>query len=1474
MTAKPEAVGALVNKMAPEEAQAHLARLDAAPGDNPVARAALEARAAAAEPAAQPQGEPVGEIPQEEPTMPPPEREELPASPAPKTLAERRQARLAKQAQRRVQFADAAGRIGPEDVKHTVGTNKHLFTSPNGITRAEMRPDGNLHITDTQTAPGMRSQGEATARAEAAAQVAHAAGGKLISDNRVSAPVQKVYDRLRESGYDVKENPNEVGGSGEKVSASELKGVYEVGPKKDPAQETGMALRRRAAAGDQSAQDELGRRFAATNEPRTPEAAPQQYVARNRDTGEETARYNNSADAQDHIDRFPNDRVTREASEQGALTPRRRDAGVEADMRQRVRLTKPEAEEALKPLLDRVGADGVQVHESTTAATVPPHIRELLSPDGTHYQARGAYDPSTGQVHFFAGSHDDHESLLRTAAHEISGHLGLRRLLGDDFGNTMANIYRNLGAQGKAWARDYADTHDLNLRDPNHQRIISDEYAAHLAEATNENPGAWQKIVDTVRAGLRKLGLVREWNDNDIRALVRRSESGLRSANADAKAAQDARGIRFADADDSQRYERYAPEHPLAQAAKWGKTMEDQANYNPGLIRSVRDTLGEANRKRLDTWAGLGAIDMRHLPDFLNRRTRPAMPSVKQFIHTNDGMHGRIGQLTEAGGRIGTDWSKWAAKNKPLAGNLGELMHASTLGGVDPSKPYKPLYDADRIAKDPVAAALEQEHQNVHARLKDYYNNNLDDKGRELFNTIRDHYQTLRDGVIQGLEQQINESGANEKAKQKSIAALRQKFEAGRVEGVYFPLGRQGDQWAVARDSEGRTVSFARFESGKQKKAWLAEAKARGFDTENGQYMDTPAAMEKIDPEFVKQVTEMAKDVSPQFADEVWQAYLKSMPETALRRQNIHRIGRLGYTMDAMRNFAQASLHGANQIARLEYGHKLEALVTQMKNEAHTVQNTEGMTDADKNYTTSLAKEFGKRLDWIKNPKAGPVASALTRFGFGWYLGHAPATALRILTQNPMLAFPVLSKYHGPIGAARELSRAMAQWATSKGPLKDLLRGDERQAMEDAHNQGVFANTWAQTLASGGEGAPMGSGYVNAFMRNSSFLFNKAEQLNRESTYLAAYRLGRKQEMTHAEAQEHATSVAYDAHFDYASTNRPRPLQSDAGKVLGLFKQYSWGVTYRLAREFRNSVRMDGGLSPGERAQAMRTFGGLIGMGYMFHGVVGMPFHWAVSAILNSVFGDKDHPYDSDEAMHEYVEQAAGTTAANAVSYGPVSAITGANLSSGASYNDLWYRPPSRQMSASGYALDALGQFAGAVPGIALNAAAGATLMSGPEGNIERGFEHFVPPEAAALMKTLRYYREGAQTLGGDSVLSPDEVSNRDLFVQALGFTPLDMTNRFAKNASVQNLAEDIEKRRSDIMESYSIAATMGDGDGVQRWMDAVQHFNDENPSYAIMPEALYRAAVNRYKEQAESVNGIRLPKALRGLEYEYGSEQ
>lgn len=1165
----------------------------------------------------------------------------------------------------------------------------------------------------------------------------------------------------------------------------------------------------------------------------------------------------------------------------------------------RPRLTGDQVRTALKPLTDKVGG-AVQIHDDHT--TLPQKNLDDAAARGIAPEnIKGLYDLDTDQAHIVAGAHTDPEVALRTAVHEVVGHQGMYALLGDDFAGTMRDIYRNIhdgplpeGFRKRSpdaetpsdWMRDYMRQHNFDPRNAQHRMKTAAEYVAHLAErdvgdAEQEHPTVLRRAIDAVRAGLRKLGFVREWTDNDIRALLRKSANNLESEHALAAKEYRGKGTDFSTEEDP-RVEQLHPSNPLAMEHKFGMTVEEQS-HGQGYVKSRLDFLRDskdwvADQVDKSIGARLGFIHMRNLPDFIRSEL---MPSLKGFIRMHDDMVGRRGQLMKDPAQKFKDWSSWATKNKDLARTLGDLMHSSTLAGVDVSKDFLNRYTDAQHASDPVAASHD-------ALRKDYYDaarrqwRSLDDQGRQLYQDVRDHYVGQRNKIYDALNQRISESGADEKSKKAAMSMLRKTFESSRVHGPYFPLMRYGDRWAYAKDKNGNTVSFSRFESRAEHNAWMKNMADQGYEVKGGKKMDSKAQMEGIDPKFVEKIMNI-EGLSKDLKDEIWQTYLQAMPEMSMRKQFIHRAGRLGYTMDAMRNYANSAFHGAHQIARLEYGHRLDSLMDSMRQEADNVSDVHrGTADAD--WAPELAKEMGQRYEWLKNPRASPLASTLTQMGFGWYLGAAPATAFRILSQNPMIAQPVLAGYEKGLGgglrATKELTRATAQWATSRGNLADRLRGDERAAFDIAADRGVFSTTYTQTLATGANDGLPPTGKLATAMRIGGYLFNAAEHHNRMTTYLAGYRLARQAGLSHEAAIDRATDVTWDSHFDYTNANRPRYLQNNVAKVVGLFKQYPWGVTYRLARDAKNLINSN--LPADERMRAGRTLAGMLTRVSLMAGATGLPLMWVATGVINAVMHDKDRPFDAEAEARAYLQQQYGRRIAEAVMTGPIGSMTGASLSGGASYNDLWYKPPSRDENARDTAMDAVGQLGGALLAVPLNMVTGGQMMA--DGQIERGVEHFLPPEGAALLKALRYSQEGATNLQGETIIprkgtpegdaaeatGKDVLDDKDIFTQALGFTPQKIATQYALNTNVKNAEAKLQARKRDIENTIARRAEMGDEEKLDEIMQEMVEFNSKNPTYAIDGKGLASSMKNHYMHEMESENGVYLPRGLGSLRDQY----
>ncbi len=460
-----------------------------------------------------------------------------------------------------------------------------------------------------------------------------------------------------------------------------------------------------------------------------------------------------------------------------------------------------------------------------------------------------------------------------------------------------------------------------------------------------------------------------------------------------------------------------------------------------------------------------------------------------------------------------------------------------------------------------------------------------------IYGAIRDQMRERGDAYFSGIDRRAQSLGMDEGSRKGLMTLLGRKFERGRID-PYFPLSRFGQRWSVALDGDGNMVSYARFEKQKAQNDWENSARSQGLTVDGGHKLAVDREIvSRSDPQFIKDIEEATKNISDvaerdALRGEIYQRYLERLPDSSIRKHSMRRTGVPGFTGDMRRGFSDYAQKSANAIAQLEHNHLIDAKLGEIKEQAREVEAEARSTNdrrlsVEAQWARSIADEFTERRKWMDNPSNHWLANALTRNGFNWFLGWSPASAIRILSQNSMIAAPRLASIHGFVTGRRALWRANAtwaahhiqnaqniatlQWARVHGPLMDSLRGDERRAMETAADRGLFSATQANALTESARGKLSANPsffrkyFINPAQASAKFLFQAAEMHNRETTMLAGYRLARQAGMSHEDATWHGMRMSDESHFDYSLEGRPRILQNNYAKVLGQFQQYRIG---------------------------------------------------------------------------------------------------------------------------------------------------------------------------------------------------------------------------------------------------------------------------------------------------------------------------
>ncbi|WP_419533943.1 LPD38 domain-containing protein [Endozoicomonas sp.] len=253
----------------------------------------------------------------------------------------------------------------------------------------------------------------------------------------------------------------------------------------------------------------------------------------------------------------------------------------------------------LKPLEQKLGQS---IHVLQSETELPYSLYQKVISDKAQGRGRGMFDPETGETYLIAANLDTTGEAVRTVLHELVGHKGVRGLLGKRLDTVLDEIHRDMNdrlkqALGKRYARQTEGKSEAEAN-----RIIAEEYLAHLAEKDPKN-GLLTKVVSMIRNALRRLFPNIKWTDADAVELLSAARGHLkRNGNLNAG---NAKGNRYSDSGIAPTFysavERSAaavksdklPAQSWLNAIKKGNNVQDEEVQWLGLDLWLADKKGE-----------------------------------------------------------------------------------------------------------------------------------------------------------------------------------------------------------------------------------------------------------------------------------------------------------------------------------------------------------------------------------------------------------------------------------------------------------------------------------------------------------------------------------------------------------------------------------------------------------------------------------------------------------------------------------------------------------------------------------------------------------------------------------------------------------------------------------------------------------------------------------------------------------------
>lgn len=1054
-------------------------------------------------------------------------------------------------------------------------------------------------------------------------------------------------------------------------------------------------------------------------------------------------------------------------------------------------------------------------------------------------------------------------------------HAGARPLLGDAAWDKLMTglkpVFRQFEA-GKGPARAFFDAARASVAAAGVQSeaLALEEFAAYAIENAETAPRSLRLWVDQI------VGHVKAWALRTFGTQIGAVSIGqLRSIAAAAMRDQ-------------------------AEHSRVGAAQPAEGRYSLA-IPTAAEAAKQIKGKLTDlTPAMLAAVPL----NYFSELKRPAMTAVDAYLGIKRAMDTYRGNKHEKADKIAQEWLSYSAlgvgkDGKARAAALADLMHDSTLAGVDPSM------EADEFGKDGPPEA--------YANLRRRYLA-MPEKGRALFNTARETYKAqsiemdsiilanVRRSMEIAAEQAqraylkeveriqnsktmsaLDKAAALDEAKTARAASmqrsewankarmtrLRVAFESSRLQGPYFPLARFGRYFVAMKDVDGEVLSFQRFETAAAMNAAADETRAMaskkypGARVEHGVIDDTASLRQAMDPRLVAEIETIlgGASVDPAVMDSIWQRYLETLPEMSIRKRQIHRKGTAGFEGDALRVFSNHMFHSAHQMARMKYGLELQETLNKVGEQAR-------LSD-DPVRGSTLANELRKRHDWVMNPTGSQFASKVTSAMFIWYLAASPASAVVNLTQTAIVGLPVLGARLGGIGKASiAVMRAAGDFISGKGDARksSTLSADDKSALDAFYESGLIERTRSHDLAGVGNTGTEYSPLRARIMEKASWMFHMAEVFNREVTALAAYRMARAAGESHENAINTAHDLTWKTHFDYSNSNRPRIMQSDAAKVALVFQNFQINMWYRFFRDLHQSLK---GETPQARREARYQIAGIMGMLTLLGGVSATFGFKALMMLAGMFFDDKDDPREFEEEMRGHIMKLFGPDIGAMIVKGVPGTLLNVDLTSRVGMADFLVRTRDSNKEGRDAGLEWLAALFGASASTVLNGFDGVKLIT--EGKVARGVEAMAPKAIRDLMQAYRFADDGLESRRGNTILERDKITSWDIGAKAIGFTSGRIAETYERSRELGSAERRVLDERKRLIAAWATARMHEDDDARKKAMEMIAEFNARPysrglriTSESLMASLRVRRRNDDKREEGVLIENKRLNRFLR----------
>jgi N12 class adenine-specific DNA methylase len=608
----------------------------------------------------------------------------------------------------------------------------------------------------------------------------------------------------------------------------------------------------------------------------------------------------------------------------------------------------------------------------------------------------------------------------------------------------------------------------------------------------------------------------------------------------------------------------------------------------------------------------------------------------------------------------------------------------------------------------------------------------------------------------------------------------------------YAPLMRFGQYTVDVVGADGERKYFGMFESQSE-----ANAMARALREEFRGDTVTQGVLSK---EAYKMFRGLTPDTMELFAEALGLDQHEAFQEFARRAVNnrstlkrlIERKGIAGFDQDVQRVLA--------------------AFATSNSRAASSNLNAKAMNDA----VQAIPKEKGdvkdeavKLVTYLRDPQE--EAANLRGFLFVNFLGGSIASALVNMTQPFMMTLPYLSQF-GATRAAAALTLGMKEAVTKPADavVQAALARAEREGTVSPHE---IHQLYAESIRGLGQNI-----YLRKGLKVWGSAFSLAEQFNRRSTFIAAFRVA--QQMTPAELERAGFTNGYDFAVHaiaetqgvYNRGNRPNWGRGAIGATVMTFKQFTIAYLELLKR-----------LPPRERALMLSLL-------VLASGVSGLPFADDLDDLIDTIAQAMGFNWNTKQAKRAFLTRTLGQGMGEFVLHG-VSTLPGVplDIQGRLSVGNVIPGTGLLKKSDTDKTRD-ITELLGPVGGVLKNVGAAFSDVEGKQ--FGKAGREFAPKALQDVAKAIDMVQSGYFTdAKGRRVLATDTT---DAVVKGIGFNPSKVAQESRRMGEAQQNIDLAKATQDSIATRWAQGLFENDPAKVKDAMADLRDWNGKNPESRI----------------------------------------